>query len=487
MDELRKKTLVGSLWMMIERFGYLTVQFISNLVLARLLMPDDFGTIAILMVFISLANVFIDSGFSAALIQKQEITEEDKSTVFITNLLLSISAYGTIIVLSPSIAKYFYNESFVQLLRILGIVLVIDAFCAIQNTLLTREMNFKLIAKIKLFSIIFAAAVAIFLAYHGLGIWSLVVQYLLYSSIRTIVTWCYAKWKPCMLFSSGSFKTLFGYGSKLLLSTFIAELYVNFQQILIGRYYKPVDLGYYSQARQFQQISSGTISQVINSVAFPAYARLQNDREALRDLFRQNVRLVAYFNSALMMFLASIAQPLIIFLYSNKWVGSIGYFQLLSVGFGVFLVIHQCSLSLLKAVGRSNYVLRLEIIKKIIGIGLIFLGLKYWGIWGIIYALVLNSFIEIFLNGYYLKKEISYSGFNQLADMIPSIVVAVFSGGMSYLAWSRCFPQGRELAAVLMSLIVFLPCFIVLSWIGNLYGFRTIRQWIFYAVNSKKR
>ena len=478
MDELRKKTLIGSLWMMVERFGYLTIQFISNLVLARLLMPEDFGTIGLMMVFITLANVFVDSGFSASLIQKENVTEQDKSTVFITNLILAFFVYGILFVVAPRIANYFHNEALLSLLRVLGIILLIDAFCAIQNTILTREMNFKLLTKIKLASIIIAAIVAVSLAYKGFGIWALVVQYIVYSTIRTIVTWLVSNWKPMLGFSKESFDTLFSFGFKLLLSTFVAELYVNFQQILIGRFYKPADLGYYSQARQFQQIPTGTISQVINTVAFPAYAKLQNDREALRELFRQNVRLVGYFNTAIMMLLASIAQPLIILLYSSKWIGSIGYYQFLCVGFGIFLAVHQCSLSVLKAVGRSDYVLKLEIVKKILGVVLIIIGLNIYGIWGILYALVLNSFIEIFLNGHYLSKELNYNGFNQIMDILPSIIVSSISGFVAYFTWSICFPEGQEFIAVLFSSFAYLFVFLLGSWVGRLYGFKVLKKGI---------
>lgn len=476
MDSLRKKTLVGSIWMMVERFGYLTIQFVSNLVLARLLMPEDFGAIGIMMVFITLSNVFIDSGFSASLIQKKEITEKDKSTVFFTNLMLSIVVYTVLFISSPWIADYFHIEQLRSLFRVLGVVLLIDAFCAIQNTILTREMNFKRLTQIKLVSIVMAASIAIYLAYTGLGIWALIVQYILYSSIRTTITWIAAKWRPIMAFSKESFRTLFGYGSKLLLSTFVAELYVNFQQILIGRFYTPTDLGYYSQARQFQQIPTGTISQVINSVAFPAYAKLQNDREKLREMFRQNVRLVAFFNTPLMVLLAVIARPLIILLYSSKWVGSIAYFQFLCIGFGILLAVHQCSLSVLKAVGRSDYVLKLEIIKKILGVLFIVIGISVWGIWGILYALALNSFIEIFLNGYCLGKELHYNGFNQLVDMMPSLIASLISGGISYYLLMTIFCSVNVLIAVLVITLIFVSCYLLCGWVGGLYGFTVLKK-----------
>ena len=476
MDELRKKTLTGSIWTMIERFGYLSIQFISNLVLARLLTPADFGTIGILMVFVMLSNIFIDSGFSASLIQKKTISEIDKSTVFFTNLVMAFSVYTIIFITSPFVASFFNIPELSFLLRILEVIVIIDAFCTIQNTLLMRDMNFKRLTKIKLISILVAASVAIALAYLGMGVWALIIQYILYSILRTTITWAAANWHPIFVFSKESFKTLFSYGSKLLMSTFVAELYINFQQILIGRFYTPSDLGYYSQARQFQQIPTGTISQVINSVAFPAYAKIQDDRKRLKEMFRQNVRMVCFLNTPLMVLLAVIAKPLIILLYSEKWIGSIGYFQFLCVCFGIFLAIHQCSLSVLKAVGRSDYVLKLEITKKILGIFLILLGIKIWGLWGILYALGINSFLEIFLNGYFLHKELEYGGLGQLSDLMPSLLVSTIAGMFSYMFLITCFPNNHEFFAALSTTVVFVIVYIGIAYVGRLYGICVIKN-----------
>lgn len=475
MDELRKKTLVGSIWTMIERFGYLSVQFISNLVLARLLTPADFGTIGILMVFIMLSNIFVDSGFSASLIQKKSITDIDKSTVFYTNLVMAVSVYCVIFIFSPLVASFFNIPELTYLLRILEIIVIIDAFCAIQNTLLMRDMNFKRLTKIKLVSIIVAASVSIALAYWGMGVWALIIQYLLYSILRTTITWAVANWHPIFAFSKESFKTLFSYGSKLLMSTFVAELYINFQQILIGRFYTPSDLGYYSQARQFQQIPTGTISQVINSVAFPAYAKIQDDRKRLKEMFRQNVRVVCFLNTPLMVLLAVIAEPLIVLLYSEKWIGSIGYFQFLCVCFGILLVIHQCSLSVLKAVGRSDYVLKLEIVKKILGIILILLGIKIWGLWGILYALGINSFVEIFLNGYCIHKELGYGGLDQLRDLMPSLFVSTLAGSLSYWFLKTYLSYAHEFFSTISTTAVFVVLYIGFAYIGRLYGIGVIK------------
>lgn len=486
MNELNKKTATGSLWSLIERFGYLSCQFISNLVLANLLMPSDFGTIGIMLVFVTLSNVFVDSGLSASIIQKKEASQEDKSTVFMTNLFLAVLVYITIFTSAPFIADYFSNSELTLLLRVLELIVVVDAFCSIQNAVLTRDMNFKRLTKIKLFSIVISSFIAISLALNGFGIWALIVQYLLFSVLRTSITWIYTRWYPSLIFNKESFKSLFGFGFKLLLSSFVAELYVNFQQILIGRFYTPTDLGYYSQARQFQNIPTGTVSQVINNVAFPAYARLQDKRDDLVLMFRQNVRFVAFVNTPLMVLLAVIALPLFIFLYSEKWIGSVAYFQFLCLAFGILLAIHQCTLSVLKALGRSDYVLKLEIIKKIIGISFIFIGLHFWGIWGILYALGLNSFIELFLNGHYLYKETGYGGLGMLKDMTPVVVVSFVSGGVVYAFVKFFIGVGGNLLTVVFASLLFALTYLLFSWMGNLYGFNILLNLARRVKNGRK-
>lgn len=473
-NELKKKTVISSFWSLIERFGYLTCQFLSNLVLARILVPEDFGAIGIMMVFVLLSNVFIDSGLSASIVQKANVTEEDKSTVFLTNLGLAVFVYVVIFILAPYIASYFKNPELTTFLRVLELMVIIDAFCAIQNAVLTRDMNFKRLTKIRLVSIFMAAAVAIALAYAGLGIWALIVQYLLYSVLRTSITWISTKWYPRIMFRIVSFKTLFGYGSKLLLSSFVAELYVNLQQLLIGRFYTPTDLGYYSQARQLQTIPTGTVSQVINNVAFPAYARMQDEKDKLVEMFRQNVRLVAFINTPFMVLLAVVASPLFVFLYSDKWLGAVEYFQFLCIAFGILLALHQCTLSVLKAVGRSDYVLKLEIIKKILGIIFIIIGMHFWGIWGILYALGLNSAIELFLNGYYLNKELKYNGWGMLKDMIPSLIISLISGAISSFFLTKFLPVWGNFLTIIMTGIVFIILYLLMAWIGKVYGLNVV-------------
>ncbi len=461
MDELRKKTVTGSFWTLFERFGYLAIQFVSNLVLARLLMPDDFGTIGVLIIFTTLSYVLIDSGLSSALVQKKDISEADKSTVFFTNLGLAVSVYGIIFFTAPLVAMYFHNPDIAKLLRVLELMVVIDAFSAIQTTMLSRDMNFKVLAKYKIISIIIAVAVSIALAYAGMGVWALVVQYLLFSLCRALLLWIRTKWRPVLVFSKSSFKSLFGYGSKLLLSQSIATLYEQFQSILIGRNFSAKDLGYYTQARQLMQIPVDSLGRVVNGVSFPAYSKLQNEREQLRLMARQNLQILVFVNTPLMFYLSTIAKPLLVFLYSDKWIDSIPYFQFLCLGYGIFSIIHNSSLTVLKSVGRTGSVLYLEIIKKVLGVALLLCGMHFFGIKGIIYGLAINSFIELFLNGYFLNKEIKYGTWDQIKDLLPTVVLSLIASFAIFM-----FLRYVSIASNFLNLVITFVIFASLYLIG---------------------
>lgn len=470
MDSLRSKTIVGSFWMIIERFGYLSIQFISNLVLARLLMPSDFGTIGVLLIFTALSAVLIDSGLGAALIQKKQISNIDKSTVFYTNLILAFFVYILVFICAPNIAIYFRNPNITKLLRVIELMVVIDAFASIQSSLLSREMDFKTLVKMRVFSILLAVIISIVCALYGMGVWSLVIQYLVYSLTRAILLWGRSKWKPTLEFSTSSFKSLFGYGSKLLLSQFISELYVNFQSILIGRNFTSSDLGYYTQARQLQQIPVSSLSHVVNSVSFPAFSRLQDDKNQLLMMVRQNLKVLVFINTPIMFLLTVIAKPLIVLLYSEKWLDSVPYFQFLCIGFGVLLIIHQCSLSLLRASGRSDYVLKLEIIKKIIGVVLLVIGIKIYGIWGILMGLTVNSIIELFLNGFYLKKEIGYSVIRQFFDFLPCLSISIISSIIAFFILD-IVNYNNLLTCIVVSFVYFIS-YLLMSYFLKIDGMR---------------
>lgn len=475
MDELRRKTVVGSFWTLFERFGYLGIQFVSNLVLARLLMPDDFGTIGVLIIFTTMSYVLIDSGLSSALVQKKTISEEDKSTVFFTNLALAITVYIVLFLTAPLFANYFHNPEIKKLLRVIELIVVIDAFSAIQSTVLAREMDFKKLSIYKIISIAVAATVSIVLAYCGMGVWALVVQYILFSLCRALLLWLRTDWRPIIAFSKQSFKSLFGYGSKLLISQSIATLYNQLQSILIGRHFTASDLGYYTQARQLMQIPTDSLGRVVNTVSFPAYAKLQNERSQLKLMVRQNLLVLVFLNTPLMFYLSTVAKPLLVFLYSDKWLDSVPYFRFLCLGFGMLLIIHDCSLTALKSVGRTDYVLKLEIIKKILGVILLLCGLHYFGIWGILYGLAVNSFIELFLNGYYLNKEIQYGAWDQIKDFLPSLILSLIASFATYM-FMKYVSIDSNFLTLIITFVIFLSLYLLGAYILRIEALSLARK-----------
>lgn len=432
-SNLRDKTIKGSFWAIIERFGYLTLQFVSTIVLARLLLPEDFGAIGILLVFVTISEVLVDGGFSTALIQHKKIVDIDISTVFFTNLLIAFCIYFLIFISSTWIASFFNNPNLSLLLRVIELRIIIDAIGAVQFALLRREMDFKSITIIRILSIFVAVSIAIVCAIFNCGVWSLVAQHLSFSVLCVIMAWVYSPWRPKLEFSKASISKLFGYGSKLMIQQLLSEVYENIQSVLIGRHFLASDLGFYSQAKQLQQVPVKTLTNVVTTVSFPAFSKLQNDKESLKRMVKKNLSILLFINTPLMCYLAILAEPIISLLYSDKWLPSVPYFQFLCLGFGIFLIIHQCNLTVLKSVGRSDYVLYLEIIKKILGFVLLFMGMKLWGIFGILYGLGLNSLIEIFLNGYCVKKEIDYGIYEQLKDLFIPLGMSVFPSISIYL------------------------------------------------------
>ena len=425
---LKEKAINGMIWSFVERFGYLMCQFITNIVLARLLTPTDFGLVGMILVFIALSLTFIDGGFGSALIQKSNPSELDYSTAFIVNVVLSLLIYVFLVFFSPNIAAFYNQPQLSLFLRIIGVILIIDAFGIVQINILVKRVNFKMIAKLNVISAFVSCCMAIIFAYLGFGVWSLIIQYILNSITRTSLVWFSTSWSPRLVFSMSSFKELFDFGSKILAARFISELYINLQSLVIGKVYTSADLGFFTQAKQLQQIPVNSLATIVNNVTFPVYSELQNDYFKLVIGIRKTLRTVAFFNFPLMVLLTVIANPLISFLYSEKWIDAVPYFQVLCLGFGLLLIVHSVNINVMKALGLSSWVLKLEILKKCIGVILIVIGVKFYGIIGMLLALTLNSYIEFFLNGHYIGKAINYGASLQLKDLFSTFILSLTVG-----------------------------------------------------------
>jgi len=428
--ELKQETITGMLWSFIERFGSVMLQFIANIVLARLLTPNDFGLIGMIMVFIAISNTIVDSGFSAALIQKREVTQEDYSTIFFVNIILAILLFCLLFVTAPLISNFYRQAELTNMLRILGFVLILNAFNIIQNTQLIREVDFKKIAKINVIATFIACVLSIILAFKGFGVWSLVVQILAISFFKSLFLWIWNKWRPTFIISMNSLKNLFGFGSKLLFSALLDTVYINLQSLVIGKVFSARDLGLYAQASKMGEVPVNTLSGVVTQVTFPVFARLQDDYVKMKRGVKQSMKSLAYLNFPIMVLLIIIAKPLFLVLFTDKWNDAVPYFRLLCIP-GMILTLQVTNLNILKAAGRSDIFFYLEIVKKSIGVISIIIGIQF-GILGMLYAMVITSYICLGLNAYFSGKVIQYGIWEQFKDVISTYILSIIIGLISY-------------------------------------------------------
>ena len=318
-ESLKQKTISGMLWSGIQRFGTMGIAFISNIVLARLLSPDDYGCIGMLAIFITVSNTFVDGGFGSALIQKKEPTQRDYSTIFWWNLFLSIVIYGILYLGAPFISQFYRIPLLSQVLRVQGVILIINALNIIQSNQLRKRLNFRKLAVINIISQLVGVCVAIVTAWHGWGVWALVAQQIVASSMTSILLWTLNRWLPDVAFSMESFRQLVGFGSFILCSNLINNICDNIQGLLIGKFFNSSSLGLYTQARKLEEVATTSISNVVNQVAYPVLAEKQADNNAMIRVLKRFIIFIAFVVFPLMFLLILIAEPLILVLYSAKW------------------------------------------------------------------------------------------------------------------------------------------------------------------------
>jgi teichuronic acid exporter len=457
--ELRQQTITGMIWSFIERFGSMMLQFIANILLARLLTPNDFGLIGMIMVFIAISNTIVDSGFSAALIQKKTVTQEDYSTIFFVNVILSVFLFVLLFITSPYIANFYKQVELTNLLRVLGFALILNAFNIIQNTQLIRKVDFKKIAKINVFATFLACTLAIILAFKGFGVWSLVFQLLAIAFFRSLFLWIWNSWRPNLIISMDSLKNLFGFGSKLLFSSLLDTIYTNLQSLIIGKVFSVRDLGFYTQANKMSDVPVSTLSGVITQVTFPVFARLQDDYIRMKSGVQKSLKSLVFINFPIMILLIIIAKPLFLILFTEKWNEAVPYFQILCLS-GMLLTLHVTNLNILKATGRSDIFFKLEIAKKIIGIISIIIGIQF-GIMGMLYAIVVTSYLCLGLNAYFSGKVIKYGILEQFKDVFPTYILSILIGIFTYLLMS--YFHLSYITNLILSIIVFSVFYIGIS------------------------
>jgi O-antigen/teichoic acid export membrane protein len=392
--------------------------------------------VGLLAIFLAVAQTFVDSGFVSALIQKHNSTETDYSTVFYFNIAVSVFFYLLLFFAAPLIADFYDTLSkenqqlLIDITRVSALIIVINSLSMVQSVKLTIAIDFKTKAKISLLSVIVSGIVGVVMAYYGFGVWALVTQSILYAILTTILLWIYVKWIPGIEFSWQSFKTLFAFGSKLLISGLIDKLYTNIYSLVIGKKFSANALGLYSRADQFSQFTATNITGIIGRVTFPILSTIQNDNERLRSIYRQYLRLSAFVVFPLMIALAALAASVVDVVLGDKWNGIILWLQLLCFA-SMWYPIHAINLNLLQVKGRSDLFLRLEIIKKIIGIAILIITIPI-GITAMCIGGIAHSLIALVINTHYTGKLISIGFFKQMKDLLPSLIYSFSMGIMVF-------------------------------------------------------
>lgn len=448
---LRQRATSGMVWSALQRYSMLGIQFISGIILARLLTPFDYGCIGMLSIFMVLADAFIDGGFGSALIQKKRPTQVDYSTIFWWNCGMALVMYSVLFFCAPAISRFYDTPILCDVLRVQGLLLFIHAFSLIQRNQLKKDLNFKFLSIVTITTSLIGLGVTVLMAYKGCGVWALVTQNLILSAIPSLVFWFYVKWRPQLVFSWQSFKELFSFGFYMFLTHLINNFGQKIQGLLIGKVYTPSTMGYYSKAEGTERLASTSISGIMTQVTYPLYAEVQDDKVALSNMIRRLTMTLAYITFPLMFILMLCAKPIFILLYSDRWLQSIPYFQVLCFA-GLAGCLQAVNLQAISAIGKSKIMFVWTLLKRAIGVGAVVLGLVFFGMKGLLAGVIINYWFSYFVNIGLVSKHIGYKFWRQIVDLLPvaiaSSVAAVISYGVGYLLRLDMYPDGIVKALV---------------------------------------
>ena len=484
---LKQKAAAGMVWTAFQKYSKIIIQFISGIILARLLTPFDYGCIGMLSIFMVLAEAFIDGGFGSALIQKKRPTQLDYSTIFFWNIGMAVVLYAVLFFCAPAISRFYNIPLLCNVLRVQGLVLFIYAFNIIQRNQLRKNLNFKLLSIVSISTSIIALAVTIVMAYKGFGVWALVAQNLIIAAIPSLVFWFYVKWRPIWAFSWASFKELFGFGFYMFLTHLLNRFGQQIQGLLIGKVYNASTMGYYSKAHSTEKLASTSISQILTQVTYPLYAEVQDDKVKLQSMVKRLTMTLSYLTFPLMFILLLCAKPIFVLLYSDRWLESVPYFQVLCIA-GLAYCLQSVNLQTISAIGKSKTMFVWTLFKRIIGIGFVVGGLVIWGMKGLLVGMVLNTWFSYFVNIGLVSRHIGYKWWRQLCDIIPVMVVsalaALISYGCGYFLKFNLYPDG--IVKFLVYLLIYLGWSFVFKPEAFLY-FRTIINPFITRLHRRKK
>ena len=442
---LKRKAATGMIWTALQKYSTMFISFISGIILARLLTPYDYGCIGMLSIFMVLAESFIDGGFGSALIQKKRPTQEDYSTIFFWNIGMAILLYAILYFSAPYIAQFYKIPLLCDVLRVQGMILFIYAFNLVQRNQLQKKLNFKVLSKVTIATSIISLTITIIMAYNGYGVWSLVTQYILTALIPALAFWFFIKWRPQLIFSWKSFRELFSFGFYMFLTNLLNQFGQQLQGLLIGKLYNPSTMGFYSKAHGTEKLASTSIGSVMTQVTYPLYAEAQDNKEQLRNMIKRITMTLSFITFPLMFILILCAKPIFVLLYSDRWLESVPYFQVLCLS-GLAYSLQSVNNQSIAAVGKSRAMFVWTIVKRVIGISMIVVGLVTWGMNGLLAGVVLGIWSAYFINISLVSRYIGYKWTEQIYNIMPitiaSIVIAIITYGVSTYLKLPLYPDG---------------------------------------------
>jgi len=468
---IKKKTINASVWSLIDNLFSQGFVFLIGIVLARILSPSDYGTVGVLAIFIAIANTFVDCGFANALIRKKDRTQNDLSTAFYFNFVVGVISYVLLYVISPFVANFFSMPILIVLLRVLGLRVIFNSFSLVQNALLTSKLNIKTQAIINIFTQIPVGCLAIFLAYKGMGVWTLVIQQVGSSFLKTIWLWIIAGWRPSFVFSKDSFDYLFHFGWKLvgasLLGTFFNEIY----GFVVGRFLGAEELGFYSKSKQLSEHPRSLVNNVIHRVVLPVMVEVQGDDEKIKEIYRKLIRLTGFLVFPFFGFLILIAEPLILIIWTEKWYASIFLFQLFCFGmsFGPISSLNFCLLELLN---RTDLTLKLEFVKKPVCLSMLLVSIPF-GLSGIVIFASLYNCIGTLINMYPTFKLLKYSYKQQLLDLLYGLILTIIVTG---LLWYPVSLLNNLYLRIITSLVFFVLMYYFIPFVTHMRILEELKQ-----------
>ena len=481
-EELRGKALSNMLWKLAERIGAQLVSFIVQLILARILVPEAFGTIAIVNVLITIGNVFITNGLGTSLIQKKEADELDFSTVFFFNLLLSIVLYVMLFAFTPLIAVWYKNTELVWVIRVLGLQIILSAIKTVQQAYVARGLNFRRFFLATLIGTLLSGVVGIWMAYNGFGVWSLVAQHLTNSTIDVIMLFITIKWHPKWTFSLKRLKPLFSYGWKLLVSALIDAVYNDIRTLIIGLKYSKDDLAYYNRGKQFPDLICDNTMASVESVLFPVMSKVQEDYLEVKRIVRRFIKTCSYVMTPMLFGLAVVAKPLVSILLTEKWLFCVPYIQIYCI-VSALRPMQTANIQMIKAMGRSDITMITELIKKAIGVVIILIFMQFGVLW-IALSNILYSLIVLAINAKPSKSLIHYGYLEQIKDMLPALSA---SSGMSLIVYSITFCGFGNTVTLLLQVVVGVASYFLISLLFHMESFYYIKGLFLRFAKTKLR